>query len=139
MSHEEKMAHGERFWRVGGGWGGGGPALGLNLCAGPAAGLEAQAFDSQKPIPTELRGEDRKLRKAWNVRTSSRSGLGCYSQVLDLADDRTKDQRKAMDDEYAYLGVKDPKVGCGIALHVGATNSPGDRCWSPPREIRPHA
>ncbi|CAE7655270.1 imp4 [Symbiodinium sp. CCMP2456] len=54
---------------------------------------DLRAFDSQKPIPTELRGEDRKLRK-----------------VLDLADDRTKDQRKAMDDEYAYLGVKDPKV-----------------------------
>ncbi|CAE7613672.1 imp4 [Symbiodinium natans] len=52
-----------------------------------------EALESQKPIPTELRGEDRKLRK-----------------VLDLADERTKEQRKAMDDEYAYLGVKDPKV-----------------------------
>lgn len=52
-----------------------------------------QAFDNDKAIPTELRGEDKKLRK-----------------VLDLADDRTKTQRSTMDDEYAYLGVKDPKV-----------------------------
>ena len=33
-----------------------------------------------------------------------------WRQVLDLADDRTKEQRKVMDDEYAYLGVKDPKA-----------------------------
>jgi U3 small nucleolar ribonucleoprotein protein IMP4 len=51
------------------------------------------ALDNNKAIPTELRGEDKKLRK-----------------VLDLADDRTKEQRSAMDDEYAYMGVKDPKV-----------------------------
>eukprot|EP00933_Yihiella_yeosuensis_P063274 TRINITY_DN66392_c0_g1_i1.p1 TRINITY_DN66392_c0_g1~~TRINITY_DN66392_c0_g1_i1.p1 ORF type:complete len:312 (-),score=51.06 TRINITY_DN66392_c0_g1_i1:112-1047(-) len=51
------------------------------------------AIDQKKAIPTELRGEDKKLRKS-----------------LDLADDRTKEQRKTMDDEYAYLGVKDPKV-----------------------------
>ena len=35
-----------------------------------------------------------------------------------MADDRTKDQRKTMDDEYAYLGVKDPKVGSGIIPHA---------------------
>lgn len=52
-----------------------------------------EALDNNKAIPSELKGEDNKLRK-----------------TLDLADDRTKDQRKAMDDEYAYLGVKDPKV-----------------------------
>lgn len=52
-----------------------------------------QAIDNNKAVPTELRGEDKKLRKA-----------------LDLADDRTKEQKSAMDDEYAYLGVKDPKV-----------------------------
>eukprot|EP00930_Biecheleria_cincta_P027146 TRINITY_DN19070_c0_g1_i2.p1 TRINITY_DN19070_c0_g1~~TRINITY_DN19070_c0_g1_i2.p1 ORF type:complete len:328 (+),score=64.83 TRINITY_DN19070_c0_g1_i2:87-1070(+) len=52
-----------------------------------------KALADNKAIPTELRGEDKKLRK-----------------VLDLADDRTKEQKKAMDDEYAYLGVKDPKV-----------------------------
>lgn len=51
------------------------------------------ALDNNKAIPTELRGEDKKMRK-----------------VLDLADDRTKEQRSAMDDEYAYMGVKDPKV-----------------------------
>lgn len=32
------------------------------------------------------------------------------AKTLDLADDRTREQKKAMDDEYAYLGVKDPKV-----------------------------
>eukprot|EP00931_Biecheleriopsis_adriatica_P089192 TRINITY_DN63359_c0_g1_i1.p1 TRINITY_DN63359_c0_g1~~TRINITY_DN63359_c0_g1_i1.p1 ORF type:complete len:309 (+),score=59.94 TRINITY_DN63359_c0_g1_i1:107-1033(+) len=52
-----------------------------------------QAVDNNKAIPTELKGEDKKLRKS-----------------LDLADDRTKEQRSTMDDEYAYLGVKDPKV-----------------------------
>lgn len=51
------------------------------------------ALDNNKAIPTELRGEDKKLRK-----------------TLDLADDRTKEQRSTVDDEYAYLGVKDPKV-----------------------------
>jgi len=52
-----------------------------------------QAIDTNKAIPTELRGEDRKLRK-----------------TLDLADDRTRKQRSHVDDEYAYIGVKDPKV-----------------------------
>mmetsp|Transcript_87477 Transcript_87477/g.155148 ORF Transcript_87477/g.155148 Transcript_87477/m.155148 type:complete len:311 (+) Transcript_87477:66-998(+) len=52
-----------------------------------------QALDNNKAIPTELRGEDKKLRKN-----------------LDLADEKTKNQRSTMDDEYAYLGVKDPKV-----------------------------
>lgn len=53
-----------------------------------------KALDENKAIPTELRGgEDRKLRK-----------------TLDLADDRTREQRSTVDDEYAYLGVKDPKV-----------------------------
>lgn len=51
------------------------------------------ALDNNKAIPTELRGEDKKLRK-----------------TLDLADDQTKDQRSAIDDEYAYVGVKDPEV-----------------------------
>jgi len=54
--------------------------------------LEA-ALKNNKAIPTELRGDDKKLRK-----------------TLDLADDRTKQQRSAMDDEYAYVGVKDPQV-----------------------------
>lgn len=52
-----------------------------------------QALDTNKAIPTELRGEDRKLRP-----------------TLDLADDKTKEQRSTIDDEYAYMGVKDPKV-----------------------------
>lgn len=51
------------------------------------------ALDKGKAIPTELRGEDKRMRK-----------------VLDLADDQTKEQRGVLDDEYAYLGVKDPKV-----------------------------
>ncbi|CAE8638342.1 unnamed protein product [Polarella glacialis] len=51
------------------------------------------ALDNNKAIPTELRGEDKRLRK-----------------TLDLADDRTREQRSTMDDEYAYMGVKDPKV-----------------------------
>merc|ERR1711959_318617 len=52
-----------------------------------------QALDNNKAIPTELRGEDRKLRK-----------------TLDLADDRTRAQRSHVDDEYAYIRVKDPNV-----------------------------
>jgi len=52
-----------------------------------------EALDNNKAIPTELRGEDRKLRK-----------------TLDLADDRTKKQKSHVDDEYAYMGVKDPQV-----------------------------
>jgi len=51
------------------------------------------ALKNNKAIPTELRGEDGKLRK-----------------TLDLADDRTREQRSHIDDEYAYIGVKDPKV-----------------------------
>lgn len=51
------------------------------------------ALKNNKAIPTELRGEDKRLRK-----------------TLDLADDKTREQRSAVDDEYAYLGVKDPKV-----------------------------
>jgi len=51
------------------------------------------ALDNNKAIPTELRGEDAKIRK-----------------TLDLADDRTKTQRSHVDDEYAYIGVKDPSV-----------------------------
>eukprot|EP00927_Polykrikos_kofoidii_P078305 TRINITY_DN75147_c0_g1_i1.p1 TRINITY_DN75147_c0_g1~~TRINITY_DN75147_c0_g1_i1.p1 ORF type:complete len:327 (+),score=74.67 TRINITY_DN75147_c0_g1_i1:143-1123(+) len=51
------------------------------------------ALANNKSIPTEIRGEDRTLRK-----------------VLDLADDETKHQRKTVDDEYAYLGLRDPHV-----------------------------
>lgn len=51
------------------------------------------ALGQNKAIPTELRGEDKKLRK-----------------TLDLADDRTKQQRSTVDDEYAFIGVKDPQV-----------------------------
>jgi len=52
-----------------------------------------EALDKGKAIPTELRGEDKKLRK-----------------TLDLADDETRNQRSSQDDEYAYMGVKDPKL-----------------------------
>lgn len=51
------------------------------------------ALDNNKSIPTEIRGESLKLRK-----------------VLDLDDDTTKEQHSTIDDEYAYMGVKDPKV-----------------------------
>lgn len=51
------------------------------------------ALAKNKPIPTELRGQDKKLRK-----------------VLDLADDETKEQNKSVDDEYAYIGAKDPRI-----------------------------
>mmetsp|Transcript_65149 Transcript_65149/g.141411 ORF Transcript_65149/g.141411 Transcript_65149/m.141411 type:complete len:314 (+) Transcript_65149:181-1122(+) len=53
----------------------------------------SEALEKGKALPTELRGEDRKLRK-----------------TLDLQDDVTKEQRKVIDDEYAYVGVKDPKI-----------------------------
>ena len=49
-----------------------------------------EALDKNKPIPTELKSESKKLRT-----------------VLDLADERTEKQHKSIDDEYAYLGVKD--------------------------------
>lgn len=52
-----------------------------------------KALDTNKAIPTELRGEDKRLRK-----------------TLDLADDKTREQRSTIDDEYAYIGVKDPKI-----------------------------
>jgi len=51
------------------------------------------AIANNKAIPTELRGEDKKLRK-----------------VADLVDDQTEQQRKSVDDEYAYIGVKDPRI-----------------------------
>lgn len=51
------------------------------------------ALDNNKAIPTELRGEDKKLRKN-----------------LDLQDAETKTQRGTVDDEYAYMGVKDPQI-----------------------------
>lgn len=51
------------------------------------------AIAGNKAIPTELRGEDKKLRK-----------------TLDLADDKTVHQNSHIDDEYAYVGVKDPRI-----------------------------
>jgi U3 small nucleolar ribonucleoprotein protein IMP4 len=51
------------------------------------------AISNNKAIPTELRGEDKRLR-----------------QTLDLADDVTKDQKSTVDDEYAFLGTRDPQV-----------------------------
>jgi len=51
------------------------------------------ALDKNKPIPTELRGEDKRIRKN-----------------LDLQDEVTREQRGTIDDEYAYVGVKDPRV-----------------------------
>lgn len=55
--------------------------------------LLKDALDNNKAIPTEIRGEERKLRKK-----------------LDLTDDVTEIQRTHMDDEYAYVGSKDPRV-----------------------------
>lgn len=52
-----------------------------------------EAMDKGKSIPTEMKGDDRKMRK-----------------TLDLADEETKEQRNTQDDEYAYMGVKDPKI-----------------------------
>lgn len=49
-----------------------------------------EALSEGKAIPTEIRGEDKRLRK-----------------TLDLQDERTKDQRGTIDDEYAFVGVKD--------------------------------
>lgn len=71
------------------------------------------ALQSGKAIPTELRGEDKKLRK-----------------VLDLADDRTKEQRKTLDDEYAYIGVKDPRV------LITTSRDPSSRLMQFLKEIR---
>lgn len=51
------------------------------------------ALKNNKAIPTELRGEDKDLRKA-----------------MKFDDDKTKVQQKAEDDEYAFMGVKDPQV-----------------------------
>lgn len=49
--------------------------------------------------------------KASNLKALFTFFFDPFCQTLDLADDRTKEQRKAIDDEYAFLGVKDPKVG----------------------------
>merc|ERR1719234_572037 len=52
-----------------------------------------QALDEGKPIPTELRNEEAELR-----------------QEIGAEDDKTKDLRSVLDDEYATAGVKDPKI-----------------------------
>jgi len=49
------------------------------------------ALANNKAIPTELKGEDKKIRK-----------------TLDLDDDKTKE--RMLDDEYAFVGTKDPQV-----------------------------
>lgn len=74
-----------------------------------------EALEEGKAIPTELtkRGEDRKLRKK-----------------LDLTDDRTKEQRKAVDDEYAFVGTKDPR------LLITTSRDPGTRLQQFAKELR---
>lgn len=52
-----------------------------------------QALQEGKPIPTELRREEEKLRKE-----------------LDLEDEQTAVPRTHIDDEYANASVKDPKI-----------------------------
>lgn len=52
-----------------------------------------EALEGNKAIATELRGDERKLRKR-----------------LDLSDDRTEHQLTNQDDEYAYVGSKDPRI-----------------------------
>jgi len=84
---------------------------------------EASTFDKKrkltaalkdgKVIPTELRGEDKRLRP-----------------TLDLADDETKNQRSTIDDEYAYVGVKDPKV------LVTTSRDPSSRLQQFVKEVR---
>uniref|UniRef100_A0A0G4HWY9 Brix domain-containing protein n=1 Tax=Chromera velia CCMP2878 TaxID=1169474 RepID=A0A0G4HWY9_9ALVE len=51
------------------------------------------ALESGKAIPTELRGEERDLRKK-----------------LDLTDEKTRDPHSHIDDEYAFAGLKDPRI-----------------------------
>ncbi|KAL6759188.1 Brix-domain-containing protein [Haematococcus lacustris] len=52
-----------------------------------------KALEEGKPIPTELRGEEKKLRNE-----------------VELEDDNTAVQRTHVDDEYAHAGEVDPKV-----------------------------
>mmetsp|Transcript_5149 Transcript_5149/g.8985 ORF Transcript_5149/g.8985 Transcript_5149/m.8985 type:complete len:307 (-) Transcript_5149:48-968(-) len=58
------------------------------------------ALDNNKPIPTELKGQDKKLRTS-----------------LQLDDDRTKVQRSTVDDEYAFLGSREPRVLITTSRH----------------------
>jgi U3 small nucleolar ribonucleoprotein protein IMP4 len=72
-----------------------------------------EALESNTPIPTEIRGADRKLRK-----------------VLDLDDVRTREGYKAEDDEYRYIGVKDPRV------MLTSSRDPSSRLTSFLKELR---
>ncbi|KAF4686570.1 snoRNA-binding rRNA-processing protein imp4, partial [Perkinsus olseni] len=70
------------------------------------------ALEQNKSVPTELRG-DTKLRT-----------------TLDLEDDRTKVQRLAIDDEYQYLGVREPRV------LVTTSRNPSSRLGKFVKEVR---
>ncbi|KAF4663396.1 snoRNA-binding rRNA-processing protein imp4 [Perkinsus chesapeaki] len=71
-----------------------------------------EALEQNKAVPTELRG-DTKLRT-----------------TLDLEDDRTKVQRLAIDDEYQYLGVREPRV------LVTTSRNPSSRLGKFVKEVR---
>jgi U3 small nucleolar ribonucleoprotein protein IMP4 len=71
------------------------------------------ALENNAPIPTEIRGADRKLRK-----------------VLDLDDDRTKERYNPEDDEYRYTGVKDPRI------MITTSRDPSTRLVSFLKELR---
>lgn len=71
------------------------------------------AMKTGKAIPTEIRGEDQKLRK-----------------TMDLADKETKHQRSSQDDEYQFMGVRDPR------LLITTSRDPSSRLMQFTKELR---
>ncbi|CAD7966563.1 unnamed protein product [Amoebophrya sp. A25] len=72
------------------------------------------ALEQNKALPTELR---------------NKSG-DALRRKLDLEDDVTKDQHQVLDDEYAYMGVRDPKIVLTTA------REPSSRLMSFVKELR---
>ncbi|CAM9122272.1 unnamed protein product [Chrysoparadoxa australica] len=75
--------------------------------------LIRQALQEGTSLPTELRGEEEKLR-----------------HDIELEDDQTKEVRAAIDDEYALAGVRDPRV-C-----VCTSRDPSSRLKQFAKEVR---
>ncbi|CAD7969564.1 unnamed protein product [Amoebophrya sp. A120] len=73
-----------------------------------------EALEENKALPTDLRNKS-----ADQLR-----------QKLDLDDDKTKEQHQVLDDEYAYLGVKDPKIV------ITTAREPSSRLMSFVKEFR---
>lgn len=70
-----------------------------------------EALETNKAVPTDLRGKEGvKLRKKLDLhhKDGSKAGAGDDDEVS--ADETAQTEQEKIDDEFAYLGVKDPKV-----------------------------